>query len=146
MIRKSDCLVSMLLLLAPLASVSAQGARDDQPVRCINVSRIDRTEVIDDKTIVFHMRGGDIYINHLENTCMNLAREDRFSYRTSTRQLCAIDSISVLERSGFGIGLQRGVSCGLSEFTPADEEIVAMLKGDIEEAEITVEELEVEDE
>ena len=37
--------------------------------RCINTVRIDRTEVIDDRTVVFYLNGGDIYVNRLPHRC-----------------------------------------------------------------------------
>ena len=137
----SIALTGSLLLVLP--STDAQDGDSQEPVRCVALSRIDRTEVIDDRTIAFFMRGRDIYINHLDVECPRLDRERRFSYRTSTGQLCSIDTITVIENTGFGIG--PGVSCRLGMFVPTTEEALAILKGDEEPAEITVEDIEVEE-
>lgn len=125
----------------PIAPASAQGV-DGEPVRCVQTTRIDRTEVIGDDIIVFYMRGRDIFVNRLDRSCPGLDRGP-FSYRSNNSRLCSIDTITVLENSAFG--LTRGFTCGLGIFEPADEEVVALLKGDEEEAEVTVVPIEVED-
>lgn len=139
----SRLLIPAALSLVFFATASAQDDEDFEPDRCVTVSRIDRTEVIDDRTIAFHLKGGDIYINRLDRACPRLDREGRFSYRVTTGQLCANDLITVLEQSG--LGLRTGVSCGLGLFRPSDEEAVEMLKGNEEPAEVTIQEVEVED-
>ena len=132
------------LFALPLTPVAAQG-NDGEPVRCIQASRIDRTEIIGDQTIVFYMRGrNNIFINRLDRACPGLDRGGPFSYRTTNSRLCNSDSITVLENSAFG--LTRGFTCGLGLFEPADEEVIAILKGAEEEADVTVIEVEVEDE
>ena len=82
-------------------------------VNCIQTSRIDNTEVHDDQTIDFHMLGGDTYRNTLPHRCPSLGFEERFSYRTTTGQLCSVDVITVLYSDG-----QRGAGCGLGPFLP----------------------------
>ena len=139
-LRLLQAIGSILLALTAMPLHPADG---DEPVRCVSLKRIDRTEVIDDRTIVFHMKGGDIYVNQFDRACPNLDRNRAFSYRTSTGQICSVDSITVLEN--FGFGLRRGASCGLNEFVPADEEHVEMLKGEQEPADVTVEEIDVPD-
>src|SRR5690606_11243846 len=41
------------------------GQSDNDPTRCISTTRLDRTQVVDDETVLFFMRGGDIYRNRL---------------------------------------------------------------------------------
>ena len=130
------------LLSSSFTSVDAQDA-DDEQRRCIPRARIDRTEVIDDQTIAFYLKPDDIYINRLRRACSRLERAGRFSYRMSTSLLCANDLITVLEDSG--IGLASGPTCGLGTFRPADEEFVALLKGEERPAEVSVEEIEEEE-
>lgn len=136
-------LLSILLSQFPYATASSQGSENSEPVRCVSLSRIDRTEVIDDRTIAFYMRGSDIYLNRLRRTCTNLEREGRFSYRTATSQLCSSDFISVLE--DFGLGLSRGATCSLDFFVPSHEEEIALLKEEVEAAEVSVEEIDLEE-
>ncbi|NIW25573.1 MAG: hypothetical protein GWN29_13955, partial [Gammaproteobacteria bacterium] len=66
---------------------------DREPVRCIMPSRIDRTEIIDERTVIFHMRGSDTYLNRLSHDCPRLVREKRFSYDVRTNRLCNVDTI-----------------------------------------------------
>lgn len=45
--------------------------------------------------------------------------EDRFSYKTSTSQLCSVDTIRVLHN--YGGQLEEGVGCGLGKFQPMEK-------------------------
>jgi len=93
---------------------------DREPVNCILASRIDQTKVIDERTVVFYMRGGDVYRNRLSIDCPRLVREKRFSYQLRTNRLCSVDYISVLER--WGSSIREGMACGLGLFYPITEE------------------------
>jgi hypothetical protein len=93
---------------------------------CIALNRIDRSEVIDDQTILFHVNGGKIYANRLPNRCPGLHRNKAIMYKTSLSQLCKVDVITVLENMGFGF--QRGASCGLGTFVPISEETADLLR------------------
>jgi hypothetical protein len=104
---------------------------DREPERCIQAYRIDRTEVINDRTILFHMTGSQIYLNELTQECRRLDRSKRFSYTLRTSQLCDVDFITVIE--GFGSSLRQGVSCGLGMFYPITEEEAELLDADPDE-------------
>jgi hypothetical protein len=140
--RGSELVVVGLVSQILLTSAISQGIDDGEAVRCVSLSRIDHTEVIDDSHIAFYMRGGDIFVNQLNRICPRLERERRFSYQVSTGQLCSIDAITVL--TNFGGVLSRGASCSLGMFLPADEDLIAALKGDEEPAEIIIEDIEIE--
>ena len=86
-------------------------------VDCISLQRIDYTRVRDDRTIDFYMRGRGVYRNVLPQSCPRLGFEEAFSYKTSLSRLCAVDIITVLDRSGAGI---PGPSCGLGRFQPIE--------------------------
>jgi hypothetical protein len=113
-----------LLLVVGIGPAAAQS--DPGPERCISLNRVDRTEVIDDRTLIFHMRNGTIYLNHLERECPGLRREERFMYSPTGNRLCDVDTITVLEQWGFG--LTRGFTCGLAEFHPITEVDLAELR------------------
>ena len=91
--------------------------------KCLSIARIHDTEVLDNQHIVFHMRGGESYLNHLPNRCPRLGVERAFGYKTSTSELCHVDIITVLE-SGVS-GVDTGASCGLGHFTLLKEKAVA---------------------
>ena len=92
------------------AIAAAQPVGD--PVSCVSTPAIADTRVLDDQTIEFRMRNGDIYLNRLPSRCSGLGFNEGFSYRTSISQLCSVDLIHVLDR-GSGIA---GPTCGLGHF------------------------------
>lgn len=113
-----------LLGVVPVKDAFGDQVDDEEKIeteaeRCIQINRIRSTYVIDDQRILFYMRGRDVYLNLLPRRCRGLGFERSFSYRTSQSQLCDLDSITVLRRSG---GLDRGMSCGLGKFHPMTEE------------------------
>lgn len=114
---------SAAVLCAPLG-VSAQSdeAFDRTPEPCITVSRIDDTDIIDDRTIIFFMRGKRIYRNYLPHTCPRLAIEDRFGYRVTGARVCRGDTLTVLPRVGLA------TYCQLGEFQPITAEEVEELR------------------
>ena len=95
-------------------------AIDREGERCIITRNIRNTDILDERTILFRMRGGDYYLNYLRNDCPGLVREERFSYRTTGGRLCQVDTIRVLEQ--FGGFIQEGMSCGLGVFYPITTE------------------------
>lgn len=86
------------------------------PQSCVLIQNIRETRVVDDATIDFVMRNGEVLRNTLPNRCPQLGFQRAFSYRTSINQLCSVDIITVIQQVGGG--LQRGPSCGLGKFTP----------------------------
>ena len=90
-----------------------------EPVRCVSLSQIRSTNVVDNSTIDFKMAGGKTYRNSLPYSCPGLKFEDRFSYRTSLSQLCNVDIVRVLH--DYGGRLQEGAGCGLGKFQPVEK-------------------------
>jgi hypothetical protein len=99
-----------------LASSGLAADRQTDAEQCVSLIRIDRTEVVDDRNVLFYMKNGDIYRNRLPNDCPGLEAQDAFMYRTSLSQLCNVDIITVLTNMGFGF--RPGASCGLGMFHP----------------------------
>jgi hypothetical protein len=118
------------LLLSPAAALAQDDDEpfDRTPKNCIRVTSIDKTEAVDDQNILFHMRGDDVYRNHLPQKCPRLEQENRIAYQVYSGKLCNHDTITVLEDSAFG--LQGGFTCGLGEFVPLSPEEVEDLKRD----------------
>jgi hypothetical protein len=119
-----------LLTLAPAAPTIAEddGDVDEGGERCIDTRRISNTQIIDNQNILFHMRNRTIYHNELPRRCSGLRRGKAISYRTSISRLCSNDFITLLDN--FGMGMSRGVSCGLGKFRPISEEEAQALKGE----------------
>ena len=123
----------VIAVAAMMFNVAAFGANDtdehveDNSERCVSLTRIDRTHVLDDYNILFYMRGKKVYINKLPRKCPGLFRADSFMYKTSLSQLCNVDIITALDNIGFGFS--RGASCGLGKFYPIDIERAKELRG-----------------
>ncbi len=115
-------LIGSIITMGGAAYAGKNSSKDDkyviekvgEPKTCINRSQIRDTDVIDDQTIDFRMRGGAIYRNKLPNKCSGLGFEEAFSYRTSTNRLCNVDIIRVLDHTAGRIDT-RG-ACGLGKF------------------------------
>ena len=117
-------ILGVLLFGSALAEEAADdgGEPEIQPegaVGCISLSRLDRTKVVDDSTILFYMLGPDVYVNKLRHKCPGLARTDAISYRTSLSRLCTVDIITGLRQSGGGFF--PAARCGLGMFVPISE-------------------------
>jgi hypothetical protein len=117
------------LALASVASLAATGARaqdgdgfDRTPADCILTTSIDRTQAVDDRTILFFMRGKKVYRNYLPRKCPGLQRQNRIMYRTRVNRLCDVDTITVLEQ--WGARLEPGFTCALGSFVPITPEEV----------------------
>ncbi|MDA5194273.1 DUF6491 family protein [Govanella unica] len=75
---------------------------------CLELQMIDHTQILDDYTILFHMKGKTTYISKLPYRCNGLKFEDGFAYTTSINKICGnVDVIKVL---------RRGSSCALGPF------------------------------
>jgi hypothetical protein len=100
---------------APVPSSSPVPVAVTRDQTCIQLSRIREAKVIDDRTIDFVLNGGQVLRNTLPNACPSLGVEKAFTYATSISQLCAVDTITVINQSG---GIRTGASCGLGKFAP----------------------------
>jgi hypothetical protein len=107
-------LISAALLLLPTAAQAQAPQVEPKSVSCINLRDIDSTDVKDDQTIIFKMRGKKYYKNILPYKCSRLGFEKAYSLRTSTSQICSVDIIRVLEN--YGGTLKEGAGCGLGKF------------------------------
>jgi uncharacterized protein DUF6491 len=109
------CGLAIAVAALPYAAPSAR-AQDEQsleraPVACINVSRLQRAQIVDDQTILFYLPGDRVYRNTLQQRCQQLDRTDAIGYGiTSSRlaRLCEIDLITT----------EDGVTCQLGPFEP----------------------------
>lgn len=97
-----------VLALPATADEHGQKTRD-----CLPMTQIDRIEVVDDRTLLFHMHGDDHYVNKLPYRCPGLETEP-FIHETSLNQYCDLDTITVYNAS---VGMRMG-SCPLGEFEP----------------------------
>ncbi|HET8696428.1 MAG TPA: DUF6491 family protein [Gammaproteobacteria bacterium] len=121
-------LASILLLAA--RGTAAQEDFDRTPVDCVVTTSIDRTQAVDDRTILFFMRGKRVYRNDLPRKCPELQRQNRIMYKTRGNRLCDVDTITVLQQ--WGARLEPGFTCGLGKFVPiTQEEVDDLVRKDI---------------
>jgi hypothetical protein len=99
---------------------SGQEAATEQP--CLYMGDVRRTAILDDNNILFYMRSGTIYQNHLRNTCFMLRSANRFTYGSSAlRRLCVGDLIQVLPDASFGGG--PIATCNLGTYLEIDKDV-----------------------
>lgn len=119
---QTTIIIASALAAGSVAFAAEKASGDDkyeiraigEPKSCVLRSNIRNTDVIDNETIDFVMRNGDIYRNKLPSKCSGLAFEEAFSYKTSTNRLCNVDIIRVLDTTGGRLDT-RG-ACGLGRF------------------------------
>ncbi|HET6630882.1 MAG TPA: DUF6491 family protein [Woeseiaceae bacterium] len=125
---------SKLMLMTLCAGLTAAGisaaqeaggedtqSRDMNAKHCVRVQSIDQIDIVDSDTLVFRMRGDEVYRNELPYNCPGLQQGDTLMYRTTLGQVCDLDIVTVLEDWGFGFA--PGASCGLGMFDPITEQI-----------------------
>lgn len=131
-IRQHAALLALLLVaLQP----STDAVADDPPEeseRCIRLSMLDSIDILNNRQIIFKMRGGDLLLNELPHRCAGLRPYSTIMYRTTTGRLCDVDVITIVE--SLGGGLQPTVSCGLGRFYRITEEDADALENDEDDA------------
>ena len=102
-------LAGAALLLASSAAVGVQAPASSPGTVCLNVRNIQRTEVQDDRTILFHMRDGKVWQNRLRQVCPML-KTSPWTQVLHSDQVCA--------NQQFIHVAQTGDTCALGDFTP----------------------------
>ncbi len=118
-----------LLAAAGMTSAAAQDDATDRPLHCLNMMRIDHTDILDSRHMLFTMTTKRLYLNTLPAGCAGMRPHDPYLTRTSLTQLCDLDIITVLHQTGFGF--MPGASCGLGMFQPVTQHEVDLLKQQI---------------
>jgi hypothetical protein len=125
--------IASLLIGAALAATSAVAATPQQtakaqaklekalegrvagkPVNCISLSSIQSTQIIDGTAILYRTSGNRLYVNRPAIGASSLDDDDILVTRTSMSQLCNVDVVHLIDRTGF---FQHGF-VGLGEFVP----------------------------
>lgn len=116
------CLLAGLCLLSNPGTTAAQTQAEDAErppslrSSCISLSEIQRSEVIDDETILFHLRNGRIKKATLAFGCPSLKFYDSFSYRVYSNRLCARVDV-ILSRGGAHCPIAE-----ISDYAPAEKQ------------------------
>jgi hypothetical protein len=121
---QSSALAFGMALLGSIVgtAVQAQQELDRTPVNCLTVGRIDRDVAINDRIILFYVKGGAVYRNDLPGSCTILQLGETrltYLYRTQTArltQVCDVDMITIDTPEN------RRNACELGKFTPITAE------------------------
>ena len=128
--------VTLCLTLGLAGSAGASEILVDEPEEvegtedCIYLPMLRRTEVLDDRNILFEMTGGKIYRNFLPRRCRTLSSRQSFMYESRASRLCRSDRIRIIDSMAMGTGM-AGPSCGLGKFYPVTENEVKAMKEQI---------------
>jgi hypothetical protein len=104
-------LVALAALVAMSVAALAPGAAAaaDSKYICLKTNWIDTTKVVNERKILFRMKGGEVYSSELRQPCLGL-RFNGFVFVTSYMEVCGgSQSIRVLN---------TGQICTLGNFVP----------------------------
>ena len=102
----------------------------DVAERCIARSRISRTEILNERFVVFHLRGDEKYLVQFRHRCPGLRRNGTMRLETRSFRVCSMDTIQGLFEMGVGRGTW-GPSCMIPSFEPVTAEQVAIIKEEL---------------
>ena len=103
--------VAALPIAAPSARAQDERSLDRTPVACINVSRLQRMQIVDDRTILFYLPGNRVYRNSLHQRCPQLDPTDSIGYAITSSRLARLCEIDVIDT-------EDGATCQLGPFEP----------------------------
>lgn len=81
---------------APATPNASQTPDSPERRHCLSIARIYRTQIVDDGTILFHMRDGAVFKNELPQRCYGLRIQNGFGYATPLDRVCDVDIIQVI--------------------------------------------------
>ena len=79
---KTYLIALAVALTLPAAPAALALDENGKPV-CLEINRIDHTEVLNDHQILFYMYGKKVWLNTLTNRCTTLTRQDGFVWDSS---------------------------------------------------------------
>ncbi len=77
-------------------SRALQGRVAGEPVQCIDLHRVRSSRIITDTAIIYDA-GGVLYVNRPDNGADQLNQWDTMVTRTSSTQLCSIDTVTMVD-------------------------------------------------
>jgi hypothetical protein len=106
---KHIAVFATLFIVLASSATQVHAAAADPPKVCLNVTQIQRTEVPDDRTIIFHMRDGKVWRNALRTVCPML-KISPYSQILNGDLVCS--------NQQFIHVLMTGNDCVLGDFSP----------------------------
>ena len=108
-------------IIAEILAGPAAEDEEDVTANCVARSRIRRTEVLSERHVAFHMRGGEKYLVQFRRRCSGLRRNRPIRLEARSFQLCSMDSIQGSWDFG-GYGGSWGPRCLIPNFVPVSAE------------------------
>lgn len=102
------------LIVATGSANLAMAASGNASKVCLNLRDIQRTEIPNDQTIIFHMRDGKVWQNRLKTVCPMLKVSPYTQIIRGTDTVCS--------NQQFIHVIQTGNDCVLGDFTPLPNE------------------------
>lgn len=101
------------------AAVPAMAADGEKPlVRCIDITRMSSSKVVDNQTIILKMRGGPDYKMTLAHRCPGLKMQGTWRHDAkSLAKLCEVDTIEVPVNSSGGVLGSNFTPCIIDSIT-----------------------------
>ena len=107
--RKLITLLAGTLMLGGVAQAKPQDREEElaraiqgrvagEPVQCIDLHRVRSSRIITDTAIIYDA-GSVIYVNRPANGADQLNQWDAMVTRTSTTQLCNVDTVTMIDRA-----------------------------------------------
>ena len=93
------------------------GRTPGKPVNCVDQSRLQGPEVINDRIIIYRQSGGKIWLTGVKPSCPALNGDMILITETFGTQLCRNDRFSTVPRGG-GV---PSAYCFFTDFTPYDK-------------------------
>ena len=89
-----------------------------KPSRCLSAAQYQRVEIVSDRLLVFHGRGGKAWLNVLPLRCAGLRTDSMLSIERRDFRVCARDRVRGASRS---IAQMPTIICVLGEFQPVTQ-------------------------
>ena len=119
---------------APSAQVIVEGGAEpidySQAVRCIAAFKIERTEPLNERYILFHLNDDTLWLAQMRTRCPGVTPSAHLAFDQDESRLCEWDTVRVVDADGAG-GLGLGPRCNLPKFDPVSAQQVEMLKQQI---------------
>lgn len=102
-----------------------------ESVRCISTSRIRRTEVLDDRHIIFHMPKDQFLLVQFPHRCLMLDKRSTLMYEVQGSRLCQLNWVRAV--NGAGMSSVVGPLCMIPGFQEVSVEQVALIRESLDE-------------
>ena len=100
-------------------------------MKCLPSYKIERTEVLSERYILFHLDNDALWLAQLRGRCPGVTPNAHLAFGKDEGRLCEWDSVRVVYDDGIGSDVRMGPTCNLPKFDPGSPEQVEMLKQQI---------------